>query len=76
MGEAVQKRLEAPGENEALEKALWTLIEKGGYKMNDAIGFCERLLIQAALRAKGNNRTRAAERLGIHVRTIYKKLSG
>jgi two-component system NtrC family response regulator len=68
--------LEAPGENDALEKALWTLIEKGGYDMNGAIGFCERLLIQAALRAKGNNRTRAAERLGIHVRTIYKKLSG
>jgi DNA-binding NtrC family response regulator len=68
--------IEPPGENEALEKALWTLIEKGGYNMNDAIGLCERLLIQAALRAKGNNRTRAAERLGIHVRTIYKKLSG
>jgi DNA-binding NtrC family response regulator len=65
-----------PGETEALERALWTLVERGGYNMNDAIGFCERLLIQAALRAKGNNRTRAAERLGIHVRTIYKKLSG
>ena len=73
---AAPARLEAPGESEALEKALWTLIEKGGYNMNDAIGYCERLLIQAALRAKNNNRTRAAERLGIHVRTIYKKLSG
>ncbi len=67
--------IEPPCENEALEKALWTLIEKEGCNMDGAIGFCERLLIQAALRAKGNNRTRAAERLGIHVRTIYKKLS-
>jgi DNA-binding NtrC family response regulator len=60
-------------DNEALERELWTLIE-GGYNLNGAIGLCERLLIQAALRSKSNNRTRAAERLGIHVRTIYKKL--
>ena len=62
------------GANEILERELWTLIENG-HTLNNAIGLCERLLIQAALRAKGNNRTRAAERLGIHVRTIYKKLS-
>jgi len=39
-----------------------------------AIGECERLMVRAALRAENNNRTRAAGRLGIHVRTIFKKL--
>lgn len=66
----------APDENGALEQALWRLVEEGGYTLGDAVSLCERLLVQAALRAKGNNRTRAAARLGINVRTIYKKLSG
>jgi regulatory Fis family protein len=33
------------------------------------------MLVSAALEAERNNRTRAAARLGINVRTIYKKLS-
>ena len=35
---------------------------------------CEDMLVSAALEAERNNRTRAAARLGINVRTIYKKL--
>ena len=35
---------------------------------------CEEMLVSAALEAERNNRTRAAARLGINVRTIYKKL--
>jgi DNA-binding NtrC family response regulator len=68
----------APGEEEqpALEQTLWHLIEGSGLTLAQAIGECERLLVRAALRAENNNRTRAAGRLGIHVRTIFKKLNG
>ena len=63
-----------PGD-EQLERKLWGLIAESGYTFSRALAECERLLIHAALRAEGNNRTRAAGRLGIHVRTIFKKLT-
>jgi DNA-binding NtrC family response regulator len=58
----------------SLERELWHLVNDTGLTLAQAIGQCERMLIQSALRAEGNNRTRAAGRLGIHVRTIFKKL--
>jgi DNA-binding NtrC family response regulator len=58
-----------------LDQELWTLIESG-MTLAQAIELCEQKLILGALRAEENNRTRAASRLGIHVRTIFKKLSG
>jgi DNA-binding NtrC family response regulator len=58
-----------------LEQKLWGLIAESGFTFSRALAECERLLIHAALRAEGNNRTRAAGRLGIHVRTIFKKLT-
>jgi DNA-binding NtrC family response regulator len=58
-----------------LPDQLWSLIESG-MSLEQAIGHCERHLILGALRAEENNRTRAATRLGIHVRTIFKKLAG
>jgi two-component system NtrC family response regulator len=54
---------------------LWQLIERDGLSLAQALERCERLLIEAALAAERDNRTRAAQRLGIHVRTIFKKLS-
>jgi DNA-binding NtrC family response regulator len=57
-----------------LERELWELVNGGGLTLAQAIGECERLLVRAALRAERENRTRAANRLGIHVRTIFKKL--
>jgi DNA-binding NtrC family response regulator len=57
-----------------LEGELWNLIAGSGLTLAQAIGECERMLVRAALRAENNNRTRAAGRLGIHVRTIFKKL--
>lgn len=54
---------------------LWNLVQRDGLSLAKAIAYCERELIQAALRAENDNRTRAAQRLGIHVRTIFKKLS-
>jgi DNA-binding NtrC family response regulator len=57
-----------------LEDQLWSLINGNGLTLAQAIGECEKLLVRAALRAENNNRTRAADRLGIHVRTIFKKL--
>lgn len=58
-----------------LEQQLWTLIEEEGFSLCEAVSLCERMLVRSALRAEQNNRTRAAQRLGIHVRTIFKKLS-
>jgi two-component system response regulator AtoC len=63
-----------PAPDQPLERELWHLINDTGLTLSQAIGQCERMLIHAALRAEGNNRTRAAGRLGIHVRTIFKKL--
>lgn len=53
---------------------LWGLIADEGLSLAQALARCERVLIEAALRAERDNRTRAAQRLGIHVRTIFKKL--
>jgi two-component system response regulator HydG len=57
-----------------LEDDLWSMIAHDGLTLSQAMGRCEQLMIRAALRAEGNNRTKAAGRLGIHVRTIFKKL--
>lgn len=54
---------------------LWQLIERDGLSLAEALEHCERALIEAALEAEQHNRTRAAQRLRIHVRTIFKKLS-
>ena len=58
----------------SLASELWKLIENDRHTLGEAVELCERMLIQAALRAEADNRTRAASRLGIHVRTIFKKL--
>ncbi len=72
---APRPEAEAKGGRAPLEQALWSLIEDGGMTLSKAVELCEQILVQAALRAEGNNRTRAAGRLGIHVRTIFKKLT-
>lgn len=59
----------------SIEDTLWSLVEDAGMTLNQAMRHCESLLIQAALKAEDENRTRAAARLGIHVRTIFKKLA-
>jgi DNA-binding NtrC family response regulator len=68
--------IQCASEDAPLEQRLWSLIEGNGLTLAQAIGECERMLVRAALRAEKNNRTRAAGRLGIHVRTIFKKLHG
>jgi DNA-binding NtrC family response regulator len=57
-----------------LEDGLWELVSRRGLSLAEAVTFCERTIIESALRAAGGNRTRAAERLHIHLRTIFKKL--
>jgi DNA-binding NtrC family response regulator len=69
----------APGEaGEAamtsLRARLWRMVEETGMTLAQATLACEDMLVSAALQAERNNRTRAAARLGINVRTIYKKL--
>jgi len=67
----------APGGGGAsLEDGLWALVESERLTLAQAMEQCERLLVHAALRAEHDNRTRAATRLGINVRTIFKKLRG
>jgi DNA-binding NtrC family response regulator len=58
-----------------LDGHLWQLIEDNGLTLSQAMDLCEKLLIQRALAAEHDNRTRAASRLGVHVRTIFKKLA-
>jgi len=57
-----------------LESELWRLVADQGMSLAQATSACEDILVRAALRHEGHNRTRAAARLGINVRTIYKKL--
>ena len=57
-----------------LEDDLWKLVERDGLSLAEAVSHCERVIIEAALRKENGNRTRAAERLHIHLRTIFKKL--
>jgi transcriptional regulator with PAS, ATPase and Fis domain len=61
-------------EADILARELWGLIVRDNLSLGEAIEHCERVLIGAALQAEANNRTRAAHRLGIHIRTIFKKL--
>ena len=73
-GEAVDSGAAAPAGHPKLETELWRLIADRGMSLAQATAACEDMLVRAALRAEGDNRTRAAARLGINVRTIYKKL--
>lgn len=71
--EAAEAAPVSRGETEV--DALWGLIEREGLSLGEALATCERRLIETALRLENDNRSRAAHRLGIHVRTIFKKLS-
>jgi DNA-binding NtrC family response regulator len=65
----------APASSErTVQATLWRMIEERGMTLAQATAACEEMLISAALEAELNNRTRAAARLGINVRTIYKKM--
>ncbi|HEU4883394.1 MAG TPA: helix-turn-helix domain-containing protein, partial [Longimicrobium sp.] len=57
-----------------LAEGLWDLVAREGLSLSEAMLFCERTIIESALRAVNGNRTRAAQRLNIHLRTIFKKL--
>jgi len=61
--------------DENLDEQLWGLVDREGLSLAEAVALCERKLIERALSEEGENRTRAAHRLGIHVRTIFKKLA-
>ncbi len=66
---------EPPKAAAGLAEVLWQLVEVEGFSLNGAVALCESTIIDRALQAAGGNRTRAADRLGIHVRTLFKKLS-
>ncbi len=63
-----------PSVPDSLRTRLWRMVEETGMTLAEATEACEEMLVSAALEAERNNRTRAAARLGINVRTIYKKL--
>ncbi|MEQ1570592.1 MAG: sigma-54 dependent transcriptional regulator [Myxococcota bacterium] len=56
-------------------RSLAALVEREGLTLGEAMERCEQALIAAALELEHGNRTRAAQRLGIHVRTIFKKMA-
>ena len=58
----------------SVQAVLWRMLEDRGLTLAQATAVCEEMLVAAALEAELHNRTRAAARLGINVRTIYKKL--
>jgi transcriptional regulator with PAS, ATPase and Fis domain len=58
-----------------LSRQLWSLVEQNGMTLGEAVSLCERILVGEALKIQKGNRTRAAKSLGIHVRTLFKKLS-
>ena len=74
LGDALDSYGHAPRQHQNDVADLWYLIERDGLSLAEAITHCERAFIAAALQAENGNRTRAAQRLGIHVRTIFKKL--
>lgn len=63
-----------PGGEPSLQDLLWRLVASEGLSLAQAIEKCERLLLDAALRAEEHSRSRAAGRLRVHVRTVFKKL--
>lgn len=63
-----------PGGEPSLQDLLWRLVASEGLSLAQAIAKCERLLLDAALRAEEHSRSRAAARLRVHVRTVFKKL--
>src|SRR5512138_3314554 len=65
----------APAGADSLQARLWQMVEERGMTLAQATEACEEMLVSAALEAEHNTRTRAAARLGITVRTIYKKLN-
>jgi DNA-binding NtrC family response regulator len=70
-GVATPSTRPSPG---SLPEQLWDLIAGEGLSLGEAVARCEHVIIAAALDAEHGNRTRAADRLGIHLRTIFKKL--
>ncbi len=74
VGRALPAVVPLGAEASGLESELWRLVADAGMSLAQATAMCEDMLVKAALRAEGDNRTRAAARLGINVRTIYKKL--
>ncbi len=59
----------------SLEEQLWRLVAEEGLSLHDAMALCERCLLSRALVEEQENRSRAAQRLQIHVRTMFKKLA-
>lgn len=64
----------SPSSSEVLDRELWGLIDREGLTLAEAVAHCEQVMIQAALRVEADSRTRAAQRLKIHLRTLFKKL--
>ena len=64
-----------PAAPAGLDGELWRLVSEQGMSLPQVTSACESMLVRTALRVEGGNRTRAAARLGVNVRTVYKKLS-
>jgi transcriptional regulator with PAS, ATPase and Fis domain len=52
---------------------LWKLVDANGWSLSQSLNHCERLVLQAALRAAQGNQSRTARLLGITPRSVYNK---
>jgi DNA-binding NtrC family response regulator len=56
-----------------LSEELWSLLEDG-LTMPEIVSLCEKVLVDTAIRNE-DSRVRAAQRLGVSLRTLYKKIN-
>ncbi len=59
---------------EGITSHLVNLLEANGWSLSQSLQYCERLLLEAALRVKHGNQSQTAHLLGITPRSVYGKI--
>jgi sigma-54-specific transcriptional regulator len=57
-----------------LSSCLVDLVAHNGWNLAQALDYCERVLLEAALRRKGGNQSQTARLLGLTPRSVYSKI--
>lgn len=57
-----------------LSSGLVNLVSANGWSLAQALDYCERVLLEAALRRKGGNQSQTARLLGLTPRSVYSKI--
>lgn len=59
---------------EELRAQLMCVLDKNGWNLTRSLEYCERLLLESALRRSDGNQTQTAKLLGITARSVYNKV--